>query len=158
MTQQPEPDNSPPAVETEHAHGSVFILGIIVFTICVAIGMVALVYAGWLKNSEPSSMIVIEADKKWDGVLIEVAALRANAKFGTPIPVVLSERNGYVARYYLEPGVYEVSAWSGEYNVFRSNPFQLPDGRAVRQPVGGRPPTTVPTSERRAPTTSPSTP
>jgi hypothetical protein len=143
VTLEPSPDNSTKPSPPEPGKGSVFVMITIVLTILVGLSMVVLIYIGWVRYSEPSSMIVIEADEAWDGVTVEIAPIRSHNVLGRRIPVELSEQNVYTARFYLEPGPYELAATKSGYVLFRSS-FQLPDGRALRQSLRGIQPSTGP--------------
>ncbi len=109
--------------------------------------MVALVYVGWLRHAEPASMIYVEADEASDGVTIKVRRFGSNNRVTKTIPVILSEANGYMIRFYLEPGAYEVVAERSDFDEINFGSVQLGDGRAVRVPLKGRFPSTRPATD-----------
>jgi ABC-type transporter Mla subunit MlaD len=113
------------------------IASIVTFVVVVAFLMVTLIYVQWLYWTEPSSMIVVEADAAAAGVLVQVARVRPD---GTEVGMVKEEidaDNGYTARFFLEPGVYQVKASRSEEHAL-DKLVNLQNDRMFRMTLKGR--------------------
>jgi hypothetical protein len=117
---------------------------IVLLTLAVAIAMVALIYVQWLNHSEPSSVLIVEADAAAAGVVVNIARLRADGRPLQPVQIELSEQNNYTASYFLEAGLYDVTPMRGD-QVFAQFPtIRLLENRAYKASLVGRVPATAP--------------
>lgn len=115
----------------------------IIFTIAVTFAMVALIYFQWYSWSEPSSMVAVEGDAATNGVVVEIQQVKATETQMRAMPVMLTEANGYAARFFLEAGYYRVTAKRSDAPTF-SQMFDLPEYRKLTVSLAGRFPSTAP--------------
>ena len=128
----PSPSTSPAS-----RRRSLIIVSIVTFIVTVAFAMVTLIYVQWLFWTEPSSIIVVEGDLGADGVLVQVARVRPD---GTEVGLVKEElvaNNGYTARFFLEPGLYQVKASRADEPALRQE-VNLLNNRMFRMPLHER--------------------
>jgi hypothetical protein len=141
VTDSPSPSDVTAAVDSRPP--SALIRCIIIFTMAVAFAMVALIYMRWFAYTEPSSMVIIEADANAAGVIIDIARLRDDGKRNPSVMIELGEQNHYTAKYFLEAGSYEVTAMRGDQRLLDFT-VRLLEYRAYRASLVGRIPTTAP--------------
>lgn len=116
--------------------GTAFVRFAIAGTVLLVLAMTGFIAWRWERVPEPTTVIMIYGDPSLDGASITVAPIPDQAPPGSPVQVVLDDRNKYQTPIYRMPGQYHVTVtWEGHTAFDRDLTLQRFRGLLVNLPT-----------------------